>query len=149
MKQLAILIAVAIVLYVGYSQGLPWIQQQMGQDAGAGDTAPARCVHQADRASNTFGDDFGRRFTPGGDADAWAGFVDSVREEIDAARTLCSCPGTACDKAKDAMDRLDGLVGEYDDRFRSGSGMSSNPAGELTRIHGLLNEARALARQGG
>ncbi len=146
MKQLITLAVVALVFYVGYTQGLPWIQQQMGQGAGAGDTAPARCVYQADRASNTFGDDVGRRFAPGAGTDAWDGFVGSVRDEIAAARSQCSCSEAACGKAKEAMDRLDELVEDYDERFRSGSGMSANPAGELVRVHSLLNEARALAR---
>lgn len=149
MKQIAILVVVVIVLYVGFNEGLPWIQRQMGQTGGSGDTAPARCVYQADRASNTFGDNFVRRFSPGADADLWDDFVVSVRQEISAARRLCSCPGAACGKAADAMGRLEALVEDYDERFHSGLGMRPNPTGELSGVHDLLNEARVLARQGG
>lgn len=150
MKRLVTLVVVVIVLYVGYTKALPWIRQQMGQSSSAGgDTAAARCVHQADLASDTFGDNFVKRFRPDADADFWDGFVGDVRKEIAAARSLCSCSGAACRKAKEAMNALDDLVADYDERFHSDLGMRPNPAGELSRVHDLLNEARALARQGG
>ena len=147
MKQIVTLAILAIVLFLAYSEGLPWIQQQMGGESGdGGGEAPARCVHQAERANDTFGDNVGRVFTPGGDPDAWDAFVERVRSETDDARSLCRCREPACEKATEAMDHLGELLDQYDERFRSGGGMSSNPAQELLRMHRLLTEARQLAR---
>ncbi len=144
MKRIVPLAILALLGYLAYTQGLPRLG---GNDTDTGDDAPSRCVHVAEVASDTFGNDVGRLYVPGGDRDAWADFVGAVGSRIADARSQCRCPAAACDKATEALEVLDGLASRLDDNFTSG-GAPQNPTGQLERVHSLLSQARGLTREG-
>ncbi len=144
MKRLVPLAILALLGYLAYTQGLPRLG---GDGTDPGSDAPTRCVHLAEAASDAFGSGVGRLYVPGGDPDAWADFVASVGDRIADARSQCRCSEAACDKAAEALEALDDLVYRLDDQFTSG-GAPQNHAGQLERVHGLLNQARGLARAG-
>ena len=133
---------VLTLLLVMACTGSPW-----GQGASEDDAA-TRCVYLADRASETFGANVGRLYVPDGDRDAWTELVTTVEGQIREARAQCGCGEPACEKATEAVTELGDLVTKFDDSLRRG-GMPLSPGRQLERIHGLLNEARRLARTGG
>lgn len=139
----------AVLVYVAYTEGLPWLRQQLDQDAlvSAGE-GPARCVGMADRANDIFGDQVGRLSAPGGNADAWAVFVGDVDAAIGQARSACTCKEPSCRTALQAMTELRALLQQLDDRFRDGTARIRNPVERQKKINELLNHARGLARSG-
>ncbi|MEE8525190.1 MAG: hypothetical protein V3T72_14740 [Thermoanaerobaculia bacterium] len=141
---------VALVLYVIVNEASPWIKSKMGSGspAGAGaDAGPTRCVYLADEANNRFGSRVGRVSGPGADPGVWQGFLGEVRGRIGDAQAECHCAAAACRKALQAMTNLEDVLNEFDVRFRGGI-MERNAVGRQMEINELLNEARALAREG-
>ncbi len=145
MKRIFALAILALLGYLAYTYGLP----KLGElDVGVGDDPISRCVFLADKASDDFGANVGRLFVPGGDEGAWSGFVSAIEDRVRDARSQCQCTGDACRKASEAAAQLGDLISRLDGEFRGGGRMQQNTAQALDRIHGLLNQARSLAREG-
>lgn len=139
---------VLLVIYVVWDQARPWFQSQLGSpDPGAVAEGPARCTALGDRANDTFGERVGRVSGIGDDVAAWEQFMGDVKAQIADAQRGCRCAKTSCEKVQQAMTELEDLVDQLDMRFR-GEPTRGNPVQRQIGVNELLNEARALARQG-
>lgn len=148
------LAVLAVLVYFGYTQGLPWIQRQLGSGGatasdgtGDGGEDAAHCVRLATRANDSLGGAIRDFAAPPIDLDAWEGTRSRVEGEISDARAECGCSLEACRKASSALDELQGLLGDWDSGFRSGR-TPLNPARQQEAIYSLLNEAQGLAEEG-
>lgn len=141
---------VVLVLYVIANEATPWIKSQLGSGS-PGDAAaasgPTRCVYLADDANDRFGGQVGRVSGPGADPSVWEGFLGEVRGRIGDAQAKCTCNQASCRKALQAMTVLEDLLNDLDVRFRGGV-MERNAVNRQIDVNELLNEARALARDG-
>lgn len=157
MDKIIKLVVLAVLLFVAFDRGLPWIQRNLADRADAiGDVASgaathgaaSTCVSAADRASNAFGASIGRLGGPDGDLDSWSDFMDRVESKINQAEDRCECDVSSCEKASQAMSALAGVLRDFDDQKRGSGGLGSDPVRRQERINDLLDEARRLARQG-
>jgi len=148
MLKIVRLAVIALVLYVIVNETSPWVMSQLGsRSLQSADTGPARCVHLGDEANNRFGERVGRVSGPGADPGVWGDFLGDVRGRIGDAQARCTCTQASCRKALQAMTDLEDLLNELDVRFRGGV-MERNAVNRQIEINELLNEARALARDG-
>ena len=150
MGRILTLAIIAIVVYVAYTQGLPWLKEALSLEpseevGGPGRGGGSRCVETAWRASEKLAGEV-RHARPPVDLDAWGISYQEISRAIGTAEIECSsCLAEACRKAQAAVSELRGLALQFDDMARGDRQGMGNPAHQMERIHRLLNEARALA----
>lgn len=151
------LAVVAVILYFGITQGLPWVQRQLGMESGSGfateDSASLKgdggaCVATARDASLAFGDEMRQFSRPPVDVSVWNESSRRLANLIDAAENACFCAAASCHKAASALSELRAVVDRFDEGFRGQRSVPLNTALDQRRINDLLDEAQALAREG-
>jgi hypothetical protein len=153
MKTLLQLVVLAVLGYLFWMYGLPWVNRQVGQSR-APVSSPARgpaglCVQMAARASEELHDNMletGRALM---DDATWDSVSDQVASEMSQARMACTCKLESCALARTALSTLDGI-------FSSARGAllrsSQSVPLELSRPYEQANQqlwdAYDLAREG-
>ncbi len=151
MERILKLALVLVLLYLGWTRGLPWLEQRFGGGGGgggaAGDGEGGRCAAAAEGANDAFAAEIRRFPAPPVDPDAWGEAMATIEGRLDGARSACRCPLDSCARAAEALDEIADLVARFDDGVRGG-GVPLNPARDQVRIERLLGEAKSLARRG-
>lgn len=153
MGRLASLLVLAGLLYVGYTQALPWIEARLEtldrgaetRGASAEDDQARRCVRLAQQANDTFADLMRQFSRPPIDRQQWTGAFLAISGEVGSAQTACACAEDACGPAAEAMSELRELTLSFDGIARGTARGTSNPASRQARVEELLTEARRLA----
>ena len=147
-------LVIALLLFFGVTEGLPWIRARVegiteskvtGRPVDVADDA-AMCVHLAHRASAFAVQEVGRVTTPSRDSAAWVEASYEVRDRISEAERACSCPSAACDKARQAMTELVDLVNDIDRLIGGDARFAGTLARRQEQINVLLEQARVLSR---
>jgi hypothetical protein len=147
-------LVVALLLFFGITEGLPWIRgwvegitedKVTGRPTGVIDDA-SMCVHLAHRVSAFAGQEIGRVTTPPTDSPAWVEATYEIRDRIGDADRACTCPSSACDKARQALAELRGLVDDVDRLIGGDARLVGTLARRQEQIDVLLEQARALSR---
>ncbi len=138
----------AVVVYYGLTEGLPWLKETMGSPSGAGtdSSESALCVSRANAASDAIVDELIPNARPPVDSAVWGTTLVRVGGDLARAETACSCPSAACGKGYEAVQELRAMFDEFDDIARGNPMGIGNPARRQERVYDLLNEARAMAR---
>jgi hypothetical protein len=153
MARIVKLLVIAVLLYVAWTQGWPWLEKQLGSlgisrtQAGAptvGGGPEGSCISMAERANDALAGGIGRFISPPFDTGAWMQFAGRVQLQIRDADSACGCPHEACVKASEALRELDALLMDMDGMVRGSAESFGNPATRQERIFDLLNEARQL-----
>ena len=146
------LAVVVAVVYFGYTQILPWIQDIRTGPGGSGSAASgfddggaARCIDLARRASSTLGSEMRRYTKPPFDLADWSASVNKVEMKIYAADSDCRCSAPGCDRARQALSEIKGVLAHFDNMVRGDASGFSNPADQLQEADRLLEEARYAA----
>lgn len=149
------LLALAFLLFLLITEGIPWIRdrvegitpdkfsgRQLPGDAGDS----ALCVRLAHDVNTFVSDQAVAASQPAGDRTMWMGSLGRIENRIYEAERACTCAGDACDTARDALVELSELVSDIDRLI----GGDPRGAGELARrqegINALLEQARVLGR---
>lgn len=144
-------VLVIVVIYLGVSEGLPWVQRQLAAHQGGAATAEgssksAECVAAARRASDAVANE-AARFVPPIDAAAWSQAASDLRRAVGDARVACTCTLESCRTASDALSEIEGVISSLDSAASGGS-PPLNLASHLNDADDLLNRARELSRRG-
>lgn len=138
-----LLVLAAIVVGI-FHYGLPALRRRGSVERNSAEleTGPVECVDAAEAGSNAVGE-IATRVAPG-DRGAWLTAEAEARVVLVAAREACRCEGTACRRAEQALDELDGVLTAYRGLFAERGARFVNPASSHERAQNLLAEARAL-----
>lgn len=141
-----------VVVYFAITEGLPWVQEQLGSsDSGrpTGTTSDqgSACVSAARRASDAFAGEARRFSSPPIDAAAWSQAALGLRSTLGDARIDCSCALESCRVASQALSQIDGMVSSLD-AAAGGGAPPLNLAAHMNEADDLLNRAQNLARSG-
>ena len=145
------LAAVAIVIYYGYTVGLPWARENfdslrsepLPEDRAAEDAVA--CVSEARRANDRFAAEVTQVIRPPVDEAVWGSILVGLSGSVGAAESTCGCPHEACGRAREAMYELRQLLSLFDDMVNGRSQTFANPAVLQERVDRLLDEAWTLA----
>ena len=146
-KTLIKLVIAAVVLFVLWKQGLPWLTKQQSAKPGASTSAGTNCVFEARGASDYWGGTLAHFANPPYDMQAWDDFKSKVDARIGRAEEKCSCEEDACKLGKQAVAELRGLVGEMDSAIRNGLSPPSDAVQRQERIDNAINDASAAAER--
>ncbi len=153
MIRLIQLLALAFLLFLLVTQGVPWIRdrvegitpEKLGRRLPEGGDA-ASCVQLAQDVSSFVSEQAVAASQPPGDRGRWIGSLGRIENRIYEAERACTCSTDACDIARQALVEISELVAEVDRLI----GGDARGAGELARrqegINALLEQARAQAR---
>ena len=144
MARVARLAVLAVLLFVAFSHGLPWVRDQLGMFTAT--EGPGLCVSLADRANDTFSDGLGSA-SASGDSQVWGGFVGRVQVGTQRAKGACTCQESSCGRTLQALGELESLLDRLDVRARGGTLGRIRPDAQQ-HVNQLLAEARDLVRQG-
>ena len=145
------LAAIAIVLYYGYTVGLPWARENLDSlrsEPAAEDQAAEEavaCVAEARRANDRFASEVTEILRPPVDQAVWGSILVGLGGSIGGAESTCGCPHEACLRAGEAMYELRQLLSLFDDMVNGRSQTFANPAVLQERVDRLLDEAWTLA----
>lgn len=142
---------ILVVLFIGYTKGLPWLKQQKflsSSSSSKAANAKPSCTELAAAASEAWGNGIAPFVNPPVDRSAWDAFRSDVESRIDKARSECRCSAESCTKAADAMDRLQKLVATLDASVQSGAAPPSDLPQQQEQIDNLIDVAQSLVREG-
>ncbi len=136
---------VLAVVAVAFEYGRPALRRL--RDSGSPpspsvDAGPVECLAAAQQGSDRVGE-VAYEFNPGS-LEAWRAAEAEARQALEEARERCACEGTACRRAEQALEELDGVLAAYRDMMGARGGGFVNPASSHERALQLLDEARAL-----
>lgn len=148
------LLALAFLLFLLVTEGIPWIRDRVEgitPDKFSGRQLPddggdaTLCVRLAHEANTYVSEQAVAASQPPGDRGLWMGSLGRIENRIYEAERVCTCPGDACDTAREALVEISELVADIDRLI----GGDPRGAGELARrqegINALLEQARVLA----
>ncbi|MGA7616170.1 MAG: hypothetical protein WBX15_13425 [Thermoanaerobaculia bacterium] len=146
------LVVLVVAVVVGVRYGSPWFRSHFSRSSAshteAGVAGSSPCVASARAASELWGGGIGRFANPSPDLGAWDAFRSDVDGAISRASSDCSCPDDSCSKARDAVDALRSLTGEFDSAIRTGGSLPGDVVQRQESIDTTLDQAQDLADQG-
>lgn len=145
-------VVLAVVVYFGITEGLPWLQERLSSKSGGGPVATtsdraSTCVSTARRASDAFAGEARRFASPPIDAAAWSQAEVGLRSALGEARAECACAEESCRVASQALTQIDGMITSLDTATRGGP-PPLDLAAHMNETDDLLNRAQNLARSG-
>ena len=143
------LLVVVAVVFLIWKYVVPMVKSQ-GRRAETGTTESSgsgSCVQSAARASEEWGSGLRQFANPPYDSMAWSVFRGKVESKIGVAERDCGCEAASCEKAREAMRELRGLVSDFESTIRNGSS-ASDFVQRQESIDNKINEAGDLARDG-
>jgi hypothetical protein len=148
MRGLIKLAIIAAVVYVGYSRGLPWLEERkqsksVESEANAQTTQSSNCVGLARDASESLGRDLVPLAMPPVDRAVWANALIEVGGTLARADDACRCGTDACLEASLALSELRQMVDKFNSGVRGGVPMT-NPAFYQERVDRHLDKAQRL-----
>ena len=146
MKGLVKLAIVAMLLFVAYSYGRPWLEDSfggvgLGPLGGAG-SEEAHCVAVVERATESFGEKIVKHGQPPVDISRWSGAFKLEQGRVMEARQSCDCAGLACEIAREALGDLERFMQEVDSGLRQ-----NNPPLNFARRQGEILQKLSSARR--
>jgi len=149
-------LVLALLLYLGLTEGIPWVREQIGgvtRDSLRGrdlpsNEGPLRCVHLAEDASASIGVQVRYLAATPGDPVAWEQASVPINNLIRDAEFACACPGAACENARQALAGMDELVRSLDGIMGGRATTGLDLARQQEEINTLLGRARAHADRG-
>jgi len=150
MNKLVKLIVVAVVLYLAWRHGLPWLKENFSstKSSSAPATTQGSCTQLASAASEAWGRGLHQFVNPPYDLNAWSSFRQDVESKISNAESECNCSSESCGKVKSAMRDLRSLVSDLDSAIRSGSAPPSDAVQRQEAVDRQIDEAVELVRSG-
>src|SRR5215212_10266509 len=122
------LLVLVAVVFVAWKYVVPMVKSAGSRgNTGTGRTVSSgsgACVQSAGRASEEWGSGLRQFANPPYDSMAWSTFRGRVESKIGAAERDCGCSGASCEKARDAMHDLRGLVSDFESTISKGSDAS-------------------------
>jgi hypothetical protein len=145
MRKLGILLVLAGVGYLVYTQGLPkYRAHREATEAAETDQAESsRCVAAAEQSRDMFVSEIGQLGPPPIESDIWTTAMLRMGGQLSSAYDACSCPTRACLDAGAALSELRDLLDELDGFVRGKSSGIVDPGGRLQHVGELLELARA------
>lgn len=145
------LIIAALVLFILWTKGLPWLKQHgsLGSPASlsTSDTNDS-CVSYAEAASNAWSSGVVRFANPPYDVASWSDFESSIDSKIRSAEEKCTCATDSCGKVLDAMGNLRKAMSDSDAAIRGNAPPPSDLVQRQEQIDNAIDAARDLAKQG-
>ena len=146
------LIIAAIVLFILWTKGVPWIKQHasLGSADSSRSTSDTNdsCVLTAEAASNVWSSGVVRFANPPYDLGSWRDLQSRVDSRIRSAEEKCTCGTDSCTKVLEAMSDLRRLMAESDGAIRGDAPPPSDLVQRQERIDNTIEAARDLVRQG-
>jgi hypothetical protein len=148
------LLAVALLLFILVTEGIPWIRERIegltpasfnARRLPQGGDAPA-CVELTHEVSAYVIDQAVAASQPPGDRTRWLGSLGRIEDRLYEARRACTCTTDACSTSREALAEVSSLVADIDRLI----GGDARGAGELARrqesINALLEQVRVQAQ---
>ena len=150
MNKLLKVVVLAVVVYLAWRHGLPWLKREMASTpSSSSSSAPqGSCTQSASAASEAWGRGLHQFVNPPYDVNAWTSFRQDVESKISNADSECNCSSESCSKVKSAMRDLRSLVADLDSSIRSGSAPPSDAAQRQEAVDRQIDEAVDLVRSG-
>ena len=147
MRGLAILLILAGVGYLVYTQGMPRLEERRQAEAVEASEAERSlsCVGRARAVNSAFARDIRQFGQPPIDGSLWASFMLQVSGELTSADSACSCSAEACASASAALLELRGLVNDLNSFIRSAGPPVTDAASRLETVERLLDRAQRQA----
>ncbi len=151
MRGILRLAIIAALLYVGYTQGRPWLERHQKSkadtEAGSADaSASAACVSRARAANDALASELLPLAAPGSDRGSWGTALVRTGGALTDADDACRCGTDACLQASLAISEMRKMVESLNNAVRGSAPPPTNPAHLQERIDRLLDEAQRLAR---
>jgi len=150
MNKVINLVLLAVVVWFGYTQVLPWFRS-LGTGPGsrafnAGGGEDGECVMAARQAAEVFSEVMRGFSRPPIDRNEWDSAYLRIENRITNADDRCSCSRPACSNARAALSDLRGLADDFSIAARSDGAPPINAASSLSRIYDNLDRAAEVAR---
>lgn len=139
-------VVVLVILYLAYSEGLPWLKGEIDGlwSSPTGATYQAVCHNAAERAVDEFTGRLRRFSSPPIDTQEWDETVSASRLKLETAEKECrNCEHEACLEVMGALGHLERAVGHYDESVQAGRGLPLDGASRLDRVYDGLNRAKS------
>jgi hypothetical protein len=146
-------VLVAAAIYLGITEGLPWLQQRFApadrEASGRESTSDegTACVEAARRTSDAWSGEARAFSSPPIDAAAWSAAALDLRGTLGDARARCGCPLESCRLAHRALSEIDGMIASLD-AAAGGGPPPLDLARHMNEADDLLTRAQSLARSG-
>ena len=150
MDRLVKLIIVAVVLFLLWTKGVPWLKSKVEGTSGppSSKSTKASCADRAQTAFNRWADGLGSFVSPPYDTAAWSSFRSEVEGAISRAESECGCARDSCSAARDAMGNLRRLLSDVDSAINAGTPPPMDVPQNQERVENGINEASSLEQQG-
>ncbi len=146
MRRLLTLAVLAVVVYLGYTRGLPLLEKHRERQAATDSAVDEawRCVDLARQARATVSDQMRQFPRPPVDPGLWAAAMTHTGRELSSADSACRCGAPACGSASRALRQMRRLINQFDRAVRGDGSGFGNPATYQEEIDRLLADAEAL-----
>jgi hypothetical protein len=137
---------IALLLYLGYSYGMPYLKERMEGGGGGSNVTGmgdgAMCIRRVQKA----GLDLRKRTRsfegPEVDLAKFAGAIDVIESQVKQAERECACNGSACRAGRESLVVLKEAVANYERRVKKGD---YRPL-DLRSFDSMVKEAAVIAR---
>lgn len=156
------LLAFLVLLYVGYTEGWPWLKAKLDESSGGGRAAreqslgeggetaaeASRCLQRAQEASSALSGLLQTFRSPPYDQAAWGPASLEIANSLGTADSACLCGHEACREASQALAILRELFDSADGMVRGNPTGTRNLGALRGRADDHLDRARDALRRG-